>query len=183
MTWDASDGYVLLYGGYGCGGHCIISDTWTFANGVWTNITALTSGSPPTAYLPGLAYDPTSARVILFGGLGASGVLSDTWSYHAKAWTNISATVGSTPPQRVYPAMVTDSTDGEIVMTGGETGLGEPYSSTTWVFKSGTWTNDSSIAGSSGGLELPVASDDPAQSGVLLVGPEAGNNSRSATLV
>jgi PKD repeat protein len=183
MVWDASDGYVLLVGGLGCGGVCFISDTWTFVNGAWTNITTTVSGSPPSVYLPGLAFDPSTGKVIFFGGVNRTlATQSATWSYHAKAWVNLSATVVSTPPARVAPAMSTDSTDGEIVMTGGETVLGGGYSTTTWVFHAGSWTNDTSIAGSSGGLVLPASSDFPPANGVLLVGAEFGNHTHVATL-
>ena len=182
MTWDAADGYVLLYGGIGCGLTCKEVDTWSFSNGIWTNLTATTTGSPLFVYLAGMAFDPSTGKVILFGGYQAGSVDSDyTWSYHAGTWTNLSSTVGATPGARVLPAMTTDSTDNEIVMTGGQTPNG--YNWDTWTFKAGTWTNVTSIAGPAGRLILPTASDDPPEHGVLLFGPQDGGRSPEATLV
>ncbi|HEV2519863.1 MAG TPA: PKD domain-containing protein [Thermoplasmata archaeon] len=182
MAWDAGDGYVVLYGGYGCGLHCKEADTWSFSNGVWTNLTSTTSGTPLFVYIAGMASDPSTGKVILYGGYLQGSVLSDyTWSYHAGVWTNLSSTVGSTPPARVLPAMATDSTDGEIVMTGGETTNG--YNWDTWVFKGGIWTNVTSIAGAAGRLQLPAASDDPAEHGVLLFGEQMTTRLAAATLV
>ena len=38
MAWDAADGYVLLFGGVSASG--VLSDTWTYVNGTWTNVTS-----------------------------------------------------------------------------------------------------------------------------------------------
>ncbi|HEV2519862.1 MAG TPA: PKD domain-containing protein [Thermoplasmata archaeon] len=181
MTWDAADGYVLLFGGVGCAGTCEPADTWTFANGVWTNITASLTGSPPAVYLSALAFDPSTNKVILFGGNHQGVTRAYTWAYSAKTWTNLSSTVGSTPPGRLLPAMTTDSTDGEIVMTGGVPAI--PYNWDTWVFKGGTWTNVTGVAGAAGRLQVPEISDDPAGHGVLEGGSEQTATARSATLL
>jgi hypothetical protein len=185
MVWDGSDGYVLLYGGFACNTACVLGDTWTFSDGNWTNITSKVTGAPPPVVLAGLAVDPTTGEVVLFGGArtaSGSNLSSATWTYHAGIWTNISSTVGATPPALAAPAMATDSADGEIVMTGGQN-ASSVSSGWTWTFKGGTWTNESSIAGSSGGLILPTAADDPAAHGVLLFGIQGGNTGRSATLI
>ncbi len=185
MVWDGADGYVLLFGGFACNTHCLLADTWTFSNGNWTNITSKVTGAPPPLVLEGLAIDPTTGDVVMFGGgltVAGTNLTSATWTYHAGTWTNISSTVGATPPALEFPAMATDSTDREIVMTGGLNGS-SVASRSTWTFKGGTWTNESSIAGSSGGLTLPIASDDPPEHGVLLFGIQGGTVGRSATLV
>ncbi|MCI4348265.1 MAG: hypothetical protein L3J97_06585, partial [Thermoplasmata archaeon] len=90
MVWDAADSYVLLFGGefitpshrFG-----INHDTWTYANGVWTNISTMISGGPPPAGVaPGMAYDPWAHEVVLFGGSNGTKYQSQTWTYVAKTW-------------------------------------------------------------------------------------------------
>jgi PKD repeat protein len=167
MTYDVSDGYVLLYGGYN--GFVISSDTWSFANGTWTNLTASTTGRPPPTVLGSLAYDPSTGKVILFGGENFTGSISETWSYHAGVWTNLTGSAGTPPSARYTASMVTDSTDRELVLVGGfVTGPVGALAHDTWVFKDGTWTNVSATAPITVALELPTLADDPPDGGVLL---------------
>jgi len=52
MTYDAKDGYVVLFGGYVAGGWTL-GDTWTFSRGVWTNVSGIApiwSVSPPSTF-------------------------------------------------------------------------------------------------------------------------------------
>jgi len=167
MTFDVSDGYVLLYGGYT--GTVVLSDTWTFFNGTWTNITASVTGHPPADTYASLAFDPSTSKVILFGGVTLSGDLAQTWTYHAKTWTNITSTAGTSPSPRWTASMATDSTDDEVVLVGGY--VSGPVAGTahdTWTFHDGTWTNVTAVAPIPAYLELPTISDDPAAGGVLL---------------
>jgi hypothetical protein len=139
MAWDPSDGYVLLFGGYALTG--LDTDTWTFANGTWTNITASTTGAPPPIAEAGMAYDPASHKVVLFGGydLQTVSVVGYTWTYHAKTWTNLTSSLHSAPSARDLIAMTTDTTDGQVLLFGGENG--SMFHSDTWTYKNGTWTN------------------------------------------
>jgi PKD repeat protein len=184
MTWDASDGYVLLFGGENQNS-VPIGDTWSYANGTWTNLTGLITGGPPALVLAGLAFDPSSHTVILFGGLNSSSAAAGwTWSYHNRTWTNISASVGTAPSGRLATAMSTDSTDGQILLFGGSNGSGS-WLGDTWTFKASHWTNVTAIAGSGfGALELPVGSDDPQDHGDLVWGVyPSGSSVRTATLL
>jgi PKD repeat protein len=168
MTWDSSDGYVLLYGGENVHGR-LIGGTWSFQNGTWTNLTATVTGSPPAVVLGSLASDPTAPRTILFGGLAGSGTLSQaTWAYHNRTWTNVSATSGPPPAGRVFPIMVDDTTDAEILLFSGSATGSTPWMYDTWTYKGGTWTNITATAGYHFGvLQFPVGSDDPSDHGVL----------------
>lgn len=168
MAWDASDGYVVLYGGL-VGVSSYATDTWTFSDGVWTNITRTTAGTPPALVLASMAFDPSTQKVVLFGGQAPTTSYTNyTWAYHDRTWTNVSRTSGPSPPARSQGAMATDSTDGEIVLTGGLTPKG--FGADTWTYKNGQWTNATSIAGLGAKLDLPSVSDDPAIHGVLMTG-------------
>jgi hypothetical protein len=144
MVWDASDGYLLLFGGYTDGGSSgaysyTLNDTWTFLGGVWTNIT--TSHAPPPVFVGQMAYDYNDGYVVLFGGNVLFGApLQDTWTFHAGAWTDISATAGTPPPPRDFASMVDDPAAGYVLLFGGyDISTGTVYND-TWAFSNGTWT-------------------------------------------
>ncbi len=97
-----------------------------------------------------MAYDPTSGRVIMFGGFDDFGVrLNDTWAYDpvANTWTDLSPQ-GTLPPARSAQAMAYDPSSGRVIMFGGLSGSPNPSSSLeglddTWAYDpvANTWTN------------------------------------------
>jgi PKD repeat protein len=178
MTWDASDGYVLLYGGYLVeSGHVFeIPDTWSYVNGTWTNLTALVAGNPSVPILPALAYDPWTSTVILFGGETYENAnLSVTWTYHARVWTNITSDVGAPPSPRVQSIFIADLASHQMILYGGAYALPRAaqgnWSTATWLFTGTLWAN---ITGSVGTSPPPLFEDaaayDPAESGIVLEG-------------
>ena len=172
MTWDASDGYALFYGGsFNMTADGAVADTWTYQNGTWSNITAVTSGSPPPLVGAALAYDPSSDSVILFGGEnGGEQDQNQTWSYHDHIWTNLTSSAGPAPQPRIYPGLATDPSDDEIVMYGGINASGASTLWDTWTFSGGKWANVTATAGPIAHAQVPVMSYDGADSGVLLTG-------------
>jgi PKD domain len=172
MTWDAADGYVLLFGGETVLNSSArigpLADTWTYVNGTWTNITGLVVGSPPPTVGATMAYYPPGGSVILFGGANATTqVFNSTWSFHADVWTNLTTSVGPAPSAREVPAIVYDTTASELVLTGGAAGDSAPQG--TWVFKNTTWTNVTSTAPIPANSIFPALANDPSQGGVLMV--------------
>lgn len=179
MVYDAADGYVLLFGGEFSGAtpftYGVDRDTWTFSNGVWTNISSTVSGGPPpNAVAPAMAYDPWDQEVVLFGGENNThgypgSYQSQTWTYHAKVWANITGTAGAAPRGRIIASMVADTTDHRMILFGGMNAT--LRFNDTWLFSAGTWSN---ITGASGPLPKNLAyaflSDDPPENGVLLIG-------------
>ena len=67
-----------------------------------------------------MVYDPSSKRVILFGGIWENGVLNDTWAYDPAAnnWVNLKPT-GASPSPRWSCAMVYSPSTRQILMFGG----------------------------------------------------------------
>jgi len=146
MAYDASDGYVLLFGGGNpstTSGWYEIGDTWTFSNGAWSNITSTLTNAPSPRSDGGMVYDPAISSIVLFGGQAGNGgaiSLNDTWTYHAGVWTNVTPAVGPSP--RVSPAMAWDNSSDEIVLFGGcVDGTCSAVLGDTWTFSSGRWTN------------------------------------------
>jgi len=92
MATDPADGYALLLDPVGSPN---ASQTWTFSNGSWTNLTS-TAGTPP----PGpsgadsvMSYDPALGAVIFFGGSfpgpGFSEATNETWEFVGGHWTDL----------------------------------------------------------------------------------------------
>ena len=166
MTWDASDGYVLLFGGVSASG-AAETDTWTYLNGTWTNITSSVIGHPPPTAQASMAYDPSTQSVILFGGDHIGVAFENyTWSFHGRTWTNLTSTAGG-PPTSIFTSMAADPSDGELLA------VIEFNTPQTWTFNGGHWSN---ITASSppplqaGVSDLPFGlSPDPADGGVLLL--------------
>ncbi len=111
MTYDASDGYLLLVGGVAPGG-VPLPDAWKFVAGVWTPLALSTTEGPRWGM--GLVYDPSAGPdgfTLLFGGSngtaftipgvavvgGTSPGQGDSWAYlgnplppSTPTWTEVS---------------------------------------------------------------------------------------------
>ena len=151
MTYDAADGYVILFGGFSTNG--AFADTWKFLGGVWTNIT--TNTRPSARIGASMAFDTVDGYVVLFGGLGgtssASEFLSDTWTFSHGIWTNV--TQISHPSPRALVSMDYDAADGYVVLFGGGSSTFTVFPTIplrdTWRFLAGSWTNITTSGGPS----------------------------------
>ena len=137
MTYDALDGYIVLFGGFS---RLNIQppDTWIFSNDRWVNITS-SAGVPPTPrYGMGMTYDPVDSYVLAFGG-GTAGTCgqgnaadcNDTWSFRGGRWTKLSP---ATAPAPTWGAGMTyDAADRYVLLFGGSGNVG------TWNYSHGVW--------------------------------------------
>ncbi|MCI4319976.1 MAG: hypothetical protein L3K23_07600 [Thermoplasmata archaeon] len=70
MSYDAVDGYVLMYGGAGFGcpgsGFSNCPDTWSFSAGVWSELSA--TSAVPALYQASMVDDQRDGYVLLQGG-------------------------------------------------------------------------------------------------------------------
>lgn len=76
--FDPATGTVLLFSGYG--NRTILDDTWSFSPGTDSWAELRPTPSPPGRYAGGGAFDTDDGSFLIVGGLGSSGLLSDTWS-------------------------------------------------------------------------------------------------------
>jgi N-acetylneuraminic acid mutarotase len=67
-----------------------------------------------------MVFDPTSDRLIMFGGTSGGATLNETWAYYPSttSWTELNPT-GSLPPARVTLSMVWDPATQRMIMFGG----------------------------------------------------------------
>ncbi len=166
LLYDAIDSRVILFGGAGLTG-APLSDTWSFAGGVWTNLTPTIGVAPPARFSAGFAFDPVDHAGILFGGSGLCGTFcADTWSYIGSRWTNLTSAVGTNvPAARSDAALVFDDGRGSTVLVGGQNGA---TLSDTWGFAHGVWSYLSANSSSSIGARADVAAAFDAGDGYLL---------------
>ncbi len=134
MTYDWTDHYDLLFGGLGPYGP--LNDTWTWANGVWTNITS-TAGAPPAGQFGmAMTYDAADGDVLAFGCSPSTyqGVCNDTWSFSHGKWGEVMAVDSPSVPWPTSGLSMTyDATDSYVFLysvVGGQ----------TWKYSGGVWT-------------------------------------------
>ncbi len=144
MAYDAADGYVILFGGGDTSGSNLYPDTWKFLHGHWTDITSAhpnASNTPSGRFYGSLAYDPARSAVILYGGYGGNvqpAALNDTWEFSNGTWTNLTSSLGPSPPALYDASMAWDGTDNELVLVGGYNASGDVQAA-TWALTSAGW--------------------------------------------
>jgi len=113
------------------------------------------SGTPPPARERHTAvYNPTSNRMIVFGGLSDTGTRNDVWvltgadgQTGTPAWTQLAPT-GDPPSAREGHSAVYDATNNDLIVFGGDDGAGTPVANAeVWVLSNAdgtggtpTWT-------------------------------------------
>ena len=140
MAYDIESDRTVLFGG-DLAFLAYTNDTWAYdlASNSWTRMSL--SSHPPARESNGLAYDPSTDRVLLFGGYG--GVeMNDTWSYdvNADAWSQ--AHPSSNPPARHEHAVAFDLESDRLVLFGGLKTAAGPELNDTWAYDvhTETWT-------------------------------------------
>lgn len=170
MTFDSARGAVVLFGGDSTG-VSRLNDTWEY-NGInWMQVSP--SQSPPgrANIDQTLVFDSYRAKTILFGGLGASGYLNDTWEYNGTTWTEISASLS--PASRDSHAMAFDNQRNVTVLFGG-------YSSgtllnDTWEYN-GAWSEVDTLQEPSARYHHALAYDEDRNAIVLFGGHDNTGN-------
>ncbi len=152
LAYDFTDGYVLLFGGTtdftGSGQSPVIGDTWSYAQGIWTNLTPSLPTAPSARYDASMVFDQADGYVLLFGGDSAdlgTNLLGDTWKFQSGAWTNLTSTLTVSPSPRFGAQITFDAADNYVLLFGGAYNvcsfICELYTAQdTWTFSGGKWT-------------------------------------------
>jgi hypothetical protein len=146
---------MLLFGGRNL--TKFFNDTWLFNGTAWSRISTPSSVAPSPRSEPAMAYDPSTGRLLLFGGgignlpAGSSSpwtYFSDTWTLNGHRWTNITAAVGASPSARFGAQLGWDPVDRYMFLEGGNillaSGTSQPVND-SWSFSGGTWTHLATI--------------------------------------
>ncbi|MCI4321556.1 MAG: hypothetical protein L3K05_04535, partial [Thermoplasmata archaeon] len=146
LVYDAADEYVLLYDQLGLSGspNGTLYTTWSYAAGVWANLTG-TAGASPPSFWGAMTYDARDQYVVYFGGVTLSNNLTNaTWTFHGGLWKNASLVVSNAPAARMNFGITYDSSHQEVLLYGGVVHLLDfnvsAYSGETWGYANGTWT-------------------------------------------
>lgn len=133
MAFDVLQNRMLLFGGNAT------NETWSLANGVWTQLQP--TASPAPHQRSAMAYDPIGGQVLLYGGLGGSQFpLDETWAWTGTDWQLVPTV---TSPGGLYRhSMVYDGTRQVYVVYGGrfDSWIPDQALAGTWEFANGTWT-------------------------------------------
>ncbi len=171
LAYDGADGYVVLFGGYSHDSQ-VYGDTWTYANGTWTQLNVHPSPSPRAG--AAMAFDPGDGYLVLFGGLSYAGpdqgLSSQTWTFHQGAWSE--AFPSSVPAARYGAAMAYDTADQYLVLFGGSSGSHDLND--TWSYQGGQWTNRSTGSSPSPRAD-PLATYDGRDGYLLFFGGQSGD--------
>ncbi|HEV2166829.1 MAG TPA: hypothetical protein VGS23_07655 [Thermoplasmata archaeon] len=157
LTYDAADGYALLFGGsanIGCGANrgpeggglgCMDRDTWKYQYNTWTLLHP-TGAVPPEPNDDGLTYDGADGAA-LYTVTDDNFTYYDPeiyWSFTAGNWTDLNhwgpRDNGSLPSNRMGESLAYDWGDGYVVLFGGANLFWQSLSD-TWAYRAGTWTN------------------------------------------
>ena len=138
LAYDAATGTFVLFGGQltTSTNRSDPNDTWIWDGKTWTQV--FPPISPPARRFDnqGMAYDPRSATVILFGGItGSNTVLGDTWTWNGKTKTWTSHPVTGPSPRRA-PLVYADATGGVILFGGDDA---KKAFRDTWEWTGSSW--------------------------------------------
>lgn len=174
MTWDASLGKMVLYGGFF--GFNYSDETWTYDGSGWTEIEIRDSQTPDARILAQQFYDPISRRLIVFGGIGRKDENSrfqryeDQWYFDGTRWFEMDPT--TMPPTRYGAQVVFDQASQRILMFGGKS-EDEKYLNDLWAWDGNNWSEVADVNPPAPRMNGRM-SWDPVSESVMLYGGFAG---------
>lgn len=156
VAYDRARGVTVMFGGYNQS--VLLQDTWEWNGVAWSNPTPTVR--PSARDVASMAFDPTTGRVLLYGGSGTV----DTWSWNGSTWEQHFPT---TPPSvRLRQSMVADLMRSRVVLHGGTW-----YDAQTYEWDGTQW--HATMPGTPGALMGAGSVYDTQRQLVLLHGGEA----------
>ena len=121
------NGELLLFGGDIANP---AATEWSWNGIAWTAVTT----PVPRRHQHAMAVDESTGDLVLFGGLGTGGPLSDTWRFDGSTWTQV--ITANAPPPLGSMSMARDPSDDSMIL------IGFPVSGVfeTWRFNQGNWS-------------------------------------------
>lgn len=169
MVYDPAHNNIVLFGG--TTGSSDLNDTWIWNGSTWTLANPATSPPGRRFDSQGMAYDPNTQTVVMFGGIDyTSNVFyNDTWVWNGTTWAQMSPT--SSPSAR-RTVLATDPS-GNVMLFGG--GGASGALADTWVWDGTKW-NQQSPATSPAARDLHNMAFNPNVSVVVLFAGAGGFN-------
>lgn len=141
MTFDATAGRVLLFGGVPAFPGTPLADTWSFDGSNWTLLSPL--ASPSGRAQTGLTYDLARGVAVMYGGGNTSFFggpsLDQTWEFDGVTWSQI--TTVNSPGGLANMGACYDVIRQRTVIYGGDPDSFFPIASNqTWEYNGIDWT-------------------------------------------
>ncbi len=128
MAFDGARGVALVHGGVGAGA-TPLDDLWVWNGSTWSS----GPSGPPARSQHALAYDPSRATTLLFGGRDDRGSSSAMWQWDGVRWMDLRT---ESPPPSFDPAMARSAGGNRVVHFGGfSTGMLDD----TWEWDGAQW--------------------------------------------
>ncbi|HYE60920.1 MAG TPA: immunoglobulin domain-containing protein [Phycisphaerales bacterium] len=146
LAYDAARQRVVLFGGYRYAGVVIyLSDTWEWDGEAWTQRQVQ---GPSPRVMASAAYDPSTQRLILFGGMAGTNptvMPDDTWAWDGTGWSRLQV---PGPPGRAGAGMVHNPITNRIMLMGGTLAPTKSYGdfNDTWEWDGQQWTKRGPVA-------------------------------------
>jgi hypothetical protein len=138
-AYDVIRQRTVIYGGDPDSFFPIASNqTWEYDGTNWTQVTTATNPGPLER--PGMCFDITLQKTVLFGGIDPqTGGTDNTWVYDGINWTMLTVT-GPRPSARTGCQMVYDISRSVCILHGGMDPMtGNPFTD-TWQFDGASWS-------------------------------------------
>ncbi|MCC6970914.1 MAG: hypothetical protein IT434_11915 [Phycisphaerales bacterium] len=144
LVYDPTLQSCLMFGGGTPNGNRrsdLVEFKYSIATGQWAVSTINASPAPQARSEHAAAYDPVNRRMILFGGFGNQGALSDTWSFDSlsAAWVDLTPGLSHSPSIRGSSAFAYDTLRGVFVLFGGNNATSNYAFNDTWEFDGLDW--------------------------------------------
>lgn len=137
----------------------------------WWNLTPVSPIAPSARAGAAVAWDALDGYVLLFGGIGPAGYLSDTWIFTSGRWASLTPSVH--PSARSGSGIAFDPWLGAVVLFGGKNATGALGD--TWWFAGGRWSLETPSIAPSPRDGSQAAYDSSARTLVLFGGRNASN--------
>src|SRR3569623_1649966 len=157
MTYDSVHDRIVLVGGSQS------IEVWLWNGAGWTLAPSYPPEIPVARNGQAIAFAAGRAQLVLFGGAGPNGDLSDTWTWNGTDWTQRAKT-GPVPPGGAGVRMVYDPDRGRTVLLS---------AGSTWEWDGAVWEQRAQATAAP--LRGTMTYDAGRKAGVLYVG-DAGQN-------
>jgi hypothetical protein len=149
-----------------CASGAVSTSVWTYnpeQHGFTTPIASV-AASPPARLGAGMVWDDATKQLLMYGGLGQHGELSDMWSWDGAQWHQISS---GGPDLHAPPLVVYDEATSQLLLIG-PLSTGSNATLGTWVWSGQGWSQ-LQASGGPPALQDAVAYDVSSGQVVLLV--------------
>lgn len=170
VAYDAQLRQLLVFGGFSTTTRAHLADTWSWDGTDWIELHP--AASPPARGDAAMAYDESSGKLVLYGGLtlGPTGLTyhSDTWFWTGTTWTAVAP--AANPGMLSSAVMTYDPALHRLLLFGGVRPAGA-LSSEFWSWNGMIWALVPSLVAPTNMFGASMAFD-PALGHLVLLAPD-----------